>query len=326
MANDFRSYLQTVDPYAYQYTGNDGKIDLGKVGKGGDTAQFSTTDPNQIQSYVTGLYNKYINQSPANIGSIYGGSTGAPPPVYAPKLDIASTFSQARSQAEGAVNPFYTKQLNDFLAQQAAQKQQTETQTATNIKNYQDTLQQALDANAVTGARTTEDTALKQSNINTANDQNQVDTGTAFENQRLADATKLATGGVIGTGAGNRATGVATADRNTTEGRQNDAFQQSRDQAELFKNRTFEDLTTSSKNATGAEAKSENQANFDLQSFIQNQGFQEQTQRNDLEQKRLQAVASEQQNRAKIIFNNYLAGIKNPAQYAAAVNTYGGSF
>lgn len=252
--------------------------------------------------------------------------TGVPPPVYAPKLDIASVNARARSQAEGAVNPFYTKQLNDFLAQQAELKRQQEEQYTTNIQNYQDALKNTTEANAIAGTRAAEDSATKQTAINTANDQNQVDTGTQFEDARLAAAKQQAVGGTLGTGAGNNQTTAQTTNRNTTEGRQNDAFQIQRDQQEQFKSRTFEDLARSTSLATSAEGKSEKQAKFDLDNYIKGTAFTEQNKRNELEQSRLERIASEQRNQAKLLFNNYLAGISNPAQYEAAVRTYGGAF
>src|SRR5688572_10914726 len=60
--------------------------------------------------------------------------SGGPTYVRPPSLDIAATQAKARAEAEGAVNPFYTKQLNDFLAQQAAQRQRQQTAYDTAVK------------------------------------------------------------------------------------------------------------------------------------------------------------------------------------------------
>lgn len=259
-------------------------------------------------------------------GGAGGGVPGPPPPVYAPRLDIAATNAKARAAAESAVNPFYTKQLTDFLAQQAELKRQQEAQYNTNIQNYQDTLKNTLEANALTGARTTEDTGIKTAAINTAQDNNQVDTGTQFEDARIAAARQQAETGVLGTGAGNNQTTTQTTNRNTTEGRTNDQFQLQKDQQELFKTRTFEDLSKSGELATASEGKSEKQAKFDLDNYITNAGYTEKDKRNELEQSRLERIAAESRNQGKLLFNQYLANISNPAQYEAAVRTYGGSF
>ena len=242
--------------------------------------------------------------------------------VYAPKLDFAAINSQARSAAENAVNPYYTKTLNDFLTQQAAKRTQYETQNATNVQNLQDTLKQTLEANALSKERTGADVALNQEQINTQNDQNQQDTGTQFEDQRLADAKALATAGILGSGAGNRATATNAANANTAEGRQNAKFQEQRNQQELFKTRTFEDLAKSGELATANTAKGEKQAKFDLDSYIQNLGFEEQNQRNSLEQQRLSAVGQEQQNQQQLLVNNFINSIADPAKRQAALQAY----
>lgn len=326
---DYRGYLNYLSQNSTDPTYKNPARTLLNLGVGND-AGFA--NPNvasgDLGTRNQQLYQQYLglNNPTTSLPSIYGGGGGGPAPVYAPKLDVAAINSQARSAAENAVNPFYTKQLNDFLAQQSAAKQQQQTQYDTNVQNLQDTLKNTQEANALTQQRTAEDTATKLGQVNTANDQNQVDTGNQFENARLAEAKAQATNGILGSGAGNRQTAVATTARNSTEQTQNDQFQAQRDQQNLFKSRTFADLAKSNEQAATAETKGEKQAKFDLDSYIQNAGFTEQNQRNQLEEQRLQRVASEQQNQAKLLFNNYLAGISNPAQYEAAVRTYGGSF
>ena len=246
--------------------------------------------------------------------------------VYAPKLDFASINSQARSAAENAVNPYYTKTLNDFLTQQAAKRTQYETQNATNVQNLQDTLKQTLEANALNKERTGADVALNQEQINTQNDQNQVDTGTQFEDQRLADAKALAIAGVLGSGAGNRATGAAQTANNTAEGRQNAKFQEQRNQQELFKTRTFEDLAKSGELATANTAKGEKQAKFDLDSYIQNLGFEEQNQRNSLDAQRQAEIDAKTAKFAQDSYASFIRGITDPRQALAAAQKYGSSF
>lgn len=321
---DYRGYLNYLgtqgDSTAKSllgFTGNDGKFNPN------DALNASLTPLQASNANYYAQYQKLLNPNPTVTPL---GSTGVAPTVYAPKLDIAAVNANARAAAENNVNPYYTKTLNDFLAQQAALKAQQEQATNTNIKNYQDTLQQTLDANALTGQRTTEDTATKMGQINTAQDQNQQDTGTSFENARLAAAKQQAANGVLGSGAGNRQTNNAIIQRNTTEGRQNDQFQLQKDVTELNKARTFEDLAISNKLAAQAESKNEAAAKFDLGNYIQNQQYAIEQQKNDLEKQRLQSIAQEQQNQAKLAFNNYLAGISDPAQRLAAAQTYGGAF
>lgn len=260
--------------------------------------------------------------------------TFAPPQTYAPpvpaivrppRLDIAATQAKARKQAEGAVNPFYTKQLNDFLAQQAAQRQQQQTAYDTSVKNLQDQLTETLKSNEITGKRTTEDVAQNQADINQGADVFQTDTGQAADAARIAQARELAQSGLTG-GLGAQQKEAATTQRNTAEKRQEQEFQKNRQEQELFKTRTFEDLARSGELATKATAKGKKAAKFDLDVFIKNQGFQEKSTRQSLEQQRLEAIQRDQQTRQANAYAQYLAGIRDPAQLLAAQQLYGGVF
>jgi hypothetical protein len=275
-----------------------------------------------------GSSNSFIHNATALLDSLKNPSPTAPSGpaiVRPPTLNYAAIQAKARADAENAVNPFYTKQLNDFLSQQAAQRTQQQTVFDTSVKNLDEQLKQAQDANKLTGERTTADVAQNQADINQTADQFQTDTGQAADANRLAEADKLAGAGLTG-GIGAQQGEATQTQRNTTEKRQEADFQKSRDQQELFKGRTFEDLAKSGELAAKSTAKGKTAAKFDLDSFIQNQGFETTSKKSSLEQARLQAVATEQQNQAKLAYNQYLARIRDPAQLAAAGTIYGGSF
>lgn len=261
--------------------------------------------------------------SPPSYGG--GGGYSAPTQVYAPKLDIAAVNAQARSAAEGAVNPYYTKVLNEFLSGQAQRRQQQQTQYDTNIKNLEDNLAQSLQNDELSRQRTTEDVATNQAHINQTSDQYQTDTGQQNTKDYLTQAKQLAQSGMTG-GLASQQEEAAQAARNTQESRQGDQYQQQRDAQALFKGRTFEDLAKTDVLAQQTSTKGKAQEKFNLDSYLQNAAADEQAKRNDLEKSRLQDVASNQQAQAKLAFQNYIAGITNPAQRAAAISTYGGVF
>lgn len=248
-----------------------------------------------------------------------------PPIVRPPKLDFAAVQAKARADAEGAVNPYYTKQLNDFLAQQAARRQQQQTQYETSVKNLEDQLSNTIAGNEITKGRTTEDMAQNVADINQSADIFQTDTGTAADANRIAQARELAQSGLTG-GLGAQQAETAQTQRNTAEKRQEQEFQKNRTQQELFKTRTFEDLARSGELATKATEKGKTAAKFDLDAFIQGQGFEEQRTRSSLEADRLQAISREQGNRSKLAFNQYLANIRDPQQLLLASQIYGGAF
>lgn len=323
---DFRTYLQGVDPNALAYTGNDARIDPTKSSyvtgpSAGVKQTYGNTgfDQENVQKYITGLYQKYLNPTPTkSIDSIYGGT---PRPVYAPKLDVAAVNAKARQQAEGAANPFYTKVLNDFLAQQAFNTKQTKTQYDTNVKNYEDQLKNTLEQNAITKTRTGEDVAQNIADVNQNADQFQTDSGQAFDAQRLDLARNTSTGGL-----GQQKLETAQTTRNTQESRQVQKFQAAKDQQELFKTRSFDDLARSGKLAGESATKGKTAAKFDLDTYIQNAAFTEKDTRNKLEQSRQDEINQKARSYAKDAYASYIRNIVDPAQRLAGVAQYGSSF
>jgi hypothetical protein len=281
-------------------------------------------DTNQLSAQG---YNRIADPNPGNPSTVIqaGATYTAPKPVYAPKLDIAGINSQARSAAENAVNPYYTKALNDYLEKEAFQRSIQEAQTKTNVKNLEDTFNQTLDQNATTQRRTGEDVGTNLAQVARAEDQFQTDSGQAFDAARIAEARRAS---IAGTTGGTAAAGQESLQTKnaTTEQRQEQQYQDQRDQQELFKNRTFEDIAKSNATATTSKEKGVSQANFDLDNFIKSQALDEKSARNDLEKSRLESIQSNQKSQASLLFSNWLAGITDPAKYLAAAQTYGGQF
>ncbi len=329
---DFRGYLN--------YLGSKGdttaKNYLNFVGSGQNGAAYGVNNPalaaaitggfNPGKNTIKSYYDKYVEaNTPAEkarkIASIYGDGGGGAAPVYAPKLDIAAINAKARKQAEGAVSPFYTKLLNDFLSQQSFNKKQQQSLYDTNVKNIQDTLDQQLETNKLTGERTTQDVAQNEAEIAQNADEFQVDSGQAFDQARLEQAKGSTTGGL-----GQQKIQQVQAARNTEESRQVQKFQVAKQQQQLFKSRTFEDLSRSTDTATKGAGKAKAAAKFDLDNYIKTAGFTEKNKRNDLELSKQQDITNKAQGYAKDAFNKYITNIANPAQRVAAAQQYGGSF
>lgn len=246
-----------------------------------------------------------------------------PKQVYAPALDFASINAQARSQAEANVNPYYTKQLNDFLAAQAAARSQTEAQTTTTIGQLEEDLKNKLAANQVTGERTTQDTATNEAQIAEQADQAQTDTGQKFTTDRLQQARDLAKAGLTG-GLGAQQVEATTEARNTGEKRAAETVQQAKDTQELNKTRTFEDLATSGTLATSAKESGVKQANTSLADFITNQGLDLTAKQTQLEANRQADIVQQADQQRSILVQNFVNGIADPAQRQAALQAYGG--
>lgn len=293
--------------------------------QGTGTPSGQTVGSSQVASNQTAINNATTqsNALSAQIAALQAQIAAANQKVYAPALDVNSIYNQASATANANVNPYYTKLLNDFVAQQATAKDQQTQQTQTNIQNLQTQLGQLQAANAVTGERSTEDTATNEAAIAAAADNRQSDQGTAFDTTRINEAKALAGSGLTGSGVAGKQQLTTQNTQDVTEARQATADQQAKDAAELGKARTFEDLTTS--NATGAttEAEGEQQQTFNLNNFITGQTSDLASEQQTLEQQRQSAVATEQQNQTKILVNNFINSIANPAQRQAAIQTYG---
>lgn len=273
----------------------------------------ATTAPSTINGSSLDDYIKSLNAQLA----------AANQKVYAPALDTNAIYSQARTTAAANVNPYYTKMLNDFITQQGVVRGQQEQQTQTNIQGLQDQLAELTAGNAVTGQRATEDTATNIAGIDQGADYRQTDQGTAFDTNRTDEAVKLAGSGLTESGIGAHQQATTQATHDTTETRQADADQHAKDAAILTKARTFEDIATSNTNATSAEGKGEKQAKFDLDKFITGQSGDLQQAQGAIESQRQSALASEEGNQTKILVNNFISSIANPAQRQAAIQTYG---
>lgn len=296
---DYRGYLN--------YLGSQGdtgaKNLLNSVGNDAKFGNPSGVDP-QLQSYNDQLYGQYNQLNSAtgglanfagaagaavaptqtpNIGSIYPSTSGggAPPPVYAPPLDISAIQAQARQSAQSAVNPYYTSLLNDFVSRQATernqqadqakllteqaaanrdlQQQQIDQGLGTTISQAQKNLADTLAGYDITKGRTIEDVGNNKAQINNQADIFQTDSGTANNTARIAQSRDLATKGLTG-GLGAQQTQDAQTTRNTTEARQTDQFNQQKQQQDLFQNRTLDDLVRSAELSKTKEGQTEESA------------------------------------------------------------------
>lgn len=222
-------------------------------------------------------------------------SYAVPPPPPIPRPDISGLQAQARQAAEGAVNPYYTKLLNDFLGEQVVKrttqqqdyemtvkqleeanalkqknleesskfKQKTlEEVLGMNLRLYEQALSQTLKENELTKGRTIEDVGTEKANINQAADVFQTQTGTEGNAQRIALARETAARGLTG-GLGAQAQEAQTTQRNTAEKLQEEQFTQARVEKDLFQNRTLDDLMKSGELAKTTKAFKEEGARLD---------------------------------------------------------------
>lgn len=299
-------------------------------------------NPNAGLINLPGLNINSVGSSPAGpaAGTKSAGAPAAPDPylaaaqallrqtqanqeAVAPTPNFNAINANATARANADVNPIYTKYLNDFLGQQAQQQATQQAVRDQAIQNAQDILKQTQQANTVTGQRSTEDTATKEAQAAQATDWRQTSQGGQFDIDRVAQAIAQAKSGTGGSGVGQGAQLASQNAFNTKESQQATGDAQQQAATELAKARTFEDLATSNTLASGNEAKGEKAAEFNLSSFIQQQGIDLQKEQQTLESQRQAQLATTQQQFVKSGFQQFFNSISNPAQKAAFAKAYG---
>lgn len=319
--NDYRGYLN--------YLGSKGDAGaqtlLGFVGNtGGVNPNIGVLGPaaGGLKMYNQTLYNQWSRRGLAPLTSNPAGGGGGAGMVRAPNYDIAGTHAKARAAAEAAVNPYYVKQMNDFLNRQNALKQARQTQFDTNVKNIEDNLANRLEENRLNRVRTGEDVAQNMSDIAESEDITQMDQGTEFTKARLDAARQTGGGGGLSAQAGEELRDT----QNLTEQRQTQAFQKQRNQQALFKSRSMEDLLRSDTLGKTTAEKGKKQEKFDLDEYIKGADYEIEQTRGSLEKARLEEITQKSGSFAKQEFARFIAGLSNPAQILAAQAKYGGSF
>ncbi len=248
-----------------------------------------------------------------------GGGQAQP---VAPAYDIAAAQARARANAEGAVNPLYSKRLTDFLSQQEVNKQRQITDTATANKRLEDSLTNTLQTIGTNRERTAEDTQSNINQINTQSDQFQADTGQAYDQARRQQAAGLTNSGLVTSGIGAQQQAQSQASRNTAEGRQAASFNLAKQTADLVKTRTFNDLATAETQANKQTSEGKTQNQLSLSRYIEDIGYQNEQTKQQLESERLGAIAQQQPGYYSNELANFYRTLSGPT-LQAAISAYG---
>lgn len=296
----------------------------GRTGKYGVLAK-GMKSPNYLGSsrgFVDKATADWAKQS-KEISNLLSSISGGSQAVYAPKLDWNAINAQARRGAQGAVNPWYKKQLQRTLSNFKNLRATRQKEYKMNVEDIQAELNKTLEESDINRTRTTEDVNTNIADVNTSEDQFQTDTGAEFDEARMAIAGDVAEAGLVGSGLGSQKQTQAVNQRNTQEGRQQAEFQQKRDQQQLFKTRTFEDLLRGDELAKGSAGRSKKREKFDLDSYIKQSKYDEGTEKIKLEGERLSRLISEEDRRAALLTRAWIENLRDPAQRDAAYKAYG---
>lgn len=248
------------------------------------------------------------------------------PRAYAPNLDISQLSAQARQTAEATVNPYFTRQLNEFVANQNQRRDQRA--AAFDLTNRQlEATRQRAEQSAATGAqREREDLRSDILSGVDANDASQTASGRQFDVQNRQLQQGVAAGGTARSGIGQGQVQEAQQDRNIVEGEEQRQFRLQQSARNLLADRNLSDIqTTLGQTKEDISFKKEAES-LDYNAFLEGLVFEESQKRQELEAQRLSQIFQTTQQNRTTLFSQFLGGIQDPAAREAAASVYGGLF
>lgn len=245
-------------------------------------------------------------------------------PGTAVSLNTNALNAAAQKAASASVNPLYTKYLNQYLQEEAANKQAAQSQNTLNLQGEQSALGNTLAQNTLQEEATASTNALTQGNINVQQQNYQLQSGNAQNAKLAAINQSIGTGNLGGSGLGQQQIYEAENARNAADAAQSGQFQYQRDTANLSTQDTFAQLAQSSQYAQTAEGQQEAQTNFNLNDYVRQAAYNDAQYREALAASKQEALtATTAQREAQLVqkgINAYApTGSKN---YAASEQAY----
>lgn len=231
-------------------------------------------------------------------------------PEYKPSIpdfNPLETYESARKRAEKAINPVYEDKIQRFMNRQSelrGEARQTFDLTAEDINA---SLDEALQENQVSRTRTSEDVAAAIGQLNTQESQYQLDEGEEFNYARENAIQQLANSGMLTSGLGGQQMAERVRRRNIDSERTTDQFDEQREQKRLFETRTFEDLARADEQVEGRAERQTEQAEFDLESTLDEIAYNTRVQKEQFEIDRLGEILS----RTESNYNTTVRSIMN---------------
>lgn len=234
-----------------------------------------------------------------------------------PKLPVYNTadaWARAQSKAASSVNPVYQDKLNNKLAEfQAGIRQKTE-ETTRGKEALSTKLAQDIEDIAINRQRTGEDVNAKIAESLYQEGRFQDLEGTQFDRENRQARTELAQAGLTQSGLGAQQLEDAELGRNETSADQVRTFKNEQQAQELFKTRTFEDLSKSETRKTQLTDVQKKDLDITLSNYIENTNIAETQYRWQNEAERLDALFGATTNAYNTDIRNFLASLQGKAR------------
>lgn len=263
-----------------------GNLKFGDPFKNVDALAALKGEYSALQKQVSGLINQINSQPQAAIPN------------------FSAINAQARRRAAKAVNPYYQKELQTFLTTQKIKKQRAKQDFKSTVADL-----------ATARARTGEDVATNLGEIANTEDVFQTQEGQAFDQARLTLAGDVAEAGLAGSGLGAQQQQQAVQQRNVESVQQQRSFNVQRQAQELFRTRTFEDIS-----------RQKTKAKIDVDRYVKDLARETIQGKRQTEKERLSAFAQEEARQRALGFQRFLRTINNPGVLAETARAFGGAF
>lgn len=342
--DDFRGWLAANNSRFLGFTGNDGRIDYGRVNAMMPQAKYAPSvlygfkSADDVQKTVNQLYGQWASMKSGkeagaasrDLAAAIRAQTAAAA-ANAPRLptfDILGNYNRAKTQAEQNQRGFYDRIWNDKINQWNAQRQSKEKERNFGLEQNTVANRIAREDNQTNRVRTGEDVTAAIQQINQGETNFQQDEGTQFDTERRALIEAVAGAGLTESGLGQQQIGNAVVTRNIGSERQVAEFETQRQAKELFRNRTFADLARGDLRADEKKLLDDKSINMNFDNYLAELAAEQKASRTSWEADLAGAIAEETGRLSSEGKTSWLAGLAGagwrPQDIALATQVYGG--
>lgn len=245
-------------------------------------------------------------------------------PVNIPALNLNSLYQTSKSKAITDVTPYFQNQLSLFMQSQAAKRNQQQQEYQNQITDLGDELNAYLGENEVTRTRTAEDTTKNLGQIGEDEQLRQTAEGRMADRGERGLRDQVAEAGMSYSGLGQQAIEESRTDRALTEKEKTTEVARKKEMQNLFKTRTFEDLSRGDTLKTQETDKGKTRAKqkYDYDTVITD--LETQMEEIKIEMDKMAEVSRKTGEYEKMGIQDFIGGLGTQAQKDRAAQVYGG--
>lgn len=241
-------------------------------------------------------------------------------PAY---FDILGAQAKARKQAEKSVNPYYSKKIADFVAEQKRKAEVAKASATAQRGAIDSALGDTLEDIGISKTRTGEDVAANLEQLATEGQIAQEEGGSLIEEATANLAEQQSEAGLLTSGLGRQQARRVQQDFRTGEERQTQELNVRKKAQEQFRTRTFADLERESGRETRRTGEKKQLLDINLDDELKRLDFETAQEKRDTEKARLKDVYEKSYQFERAAVDNFIRNIKDPRVQQATRAAYG---